>query len=96
MTLERIKKKIDALRDEARLDVVQYIEGYYNDERRHSNNGGLSPKQFEDYYFWKLDRVERTGDLPIVLLPMGIFVYDQNLRRSQATFLLLCGSCALT
>ena len=37
--------------DEVRLDLVQYIEGYYNYQRRHSNNGGLSPKQFEDNYF---------------------------------------------
>ena len=30
---------------------------YYNYQRRHSNNGGLSPKQFEDNYFRKLDSV---------------------------------------
>ena len=57
MKLERIKKKIYASRDEARLDLVQYIEGYYNYQRRHSNNGGLSPKQFEDNYFRQLERV---------------------------------------
>ena len=57
MKLERIKKKIYASRDEARLDLVQYIEGYYDYQRRHSNNGGLSPKQFEDNYFRKLDSV---------------------------------------
>ena len=57
MKLERINKKIYASRDEARLDLVQYIEGYYNYQRRHSNNGGLSPKQFEDNYFRQLERV---------------------------------------
>jgi len=57
MKLERIKKKIYASRDEARLDLVQYIEGYYNYQRRHSNNGGLSPKQFEDNYFRQLESV---------------------------------------
>ena len=43
--------------DEVRLDLVQYIEGYYNYQRRHSNHCGLSPKQFEDNYFRKLDSV---------------------------------------
>jgi putative transposase len=57
MKLERIKKKIYASCGEARLDLVQYIEGYYNYQRRHSNNGGLSPKQFENNYFRKLDSV---------------------------------------
>ena len=57
MKLELMKKKIYASRDEARLDLVQHIEGYYNYRRRHSNNGGLSPKQFEDNYFRQLESV---------------------------------------
>ena len=57
MKLERIKKKIYASRDEARMDLGQYIGGYYNYQRRHSNNGGLSPKQFEDNYFRQLESV---------------------------------------
>jgi len=57
LKLERVKKNIYPTRAEARLDLVQYIEGYYNHQRRHSNNGGLSPKQFEDNYFRKLLRV---------------------------------------
>lgn len=57
LKLERVKKKIYATRDEARLDLVQYIEGYYNHRRRHGNNGGVSPKQFEDNYFRKLSSV---------------------------------------
>ena len=46
MELERMKKKIYASRDEARLAHMQYIEGHYNYRRRYSSNGGLSPKQF--------------------------------------------------
>ena len=30
LKLERVRKKIYATRDEARLDLVEYIEGYYN------------------------------------------------------------------
>ena len=57
LKLERVKKKIYPTRAEARLDLVQYIKGYCNHQRRHSNNGGLSPKQFEDNYFRKLSSV---------------------------------------
>lgn len=34
-------------RNEARLDVVDYIEMFYNSRRRHSYLGYLSPRQFE-------------------------------------------------
>jgi len=34
-------------RDEARLSLFQYIEGWYNRTRRHSTLGRLSPLQFE-------------------------------------------------
>jgi putative transposase len=57
LKLERVKKKIYPTRAEARLDLVQYIEGYSNPQRRHSNNGALSPKQFEDNYFRKVSSV---------------------------------------
>ena len=40
---ERIKRKIYASRDDARADVFDYIEMFYNPRRRHSSNGGLSP-----------------------------------------------------
>mmetsp|Transcript_22040 Transcript_22040/g.10427 ORF Transcript_22040/g.10427 Transcript_22040/m.10427 type:complete len:162 (+) Transcript_22040:608-1093(+) len=34
-------------REEARLDIVDYIEMFYNNKRRHSYLGYLSPKEFE-------------------------------------------------
>lgn len=34
-------------RDEARLSVFQYIEGWYNRRRRHSTLGRISPLEFE-------------------------------------------------
>jgi transposase InsO family protein len=40
---ERIKRKIYATRDEAKTDVFDYIELFYNPKRRHGNNGGLPP-----------------------------------------------------
>ena len=34
-------------RDEARADLFEYIEGFYNPQRRHSTIGGVSPVEFE-------------------------------------------------
>jgi putative transposase len=34
-------------RDEARQDVFDYIEMFYNPKRKHANNGLLSPTDFE-------------------------------------------------
>jgi len=34
-------------RDEARADVFDYIERFYNPRRRHSTLGQVSPDQFE-------------------------------------------------
>lgn len=36
-----------ATRTDARRDVVQYIEGWYNRRRRHSALGYLTPLEFE-------------------------------------------------
>lgn len=54
---ERIKRKIYKTRNEARAEVFNYIEFYYNPKRRHGNNGGLSPVTFEQQYFEKLSTV---------------------------------------
>ena len=47
---ERIKRRIYSNHDEARADVFQYIEMFYNPKRRHSSNNGLSPVEFEKQY----------------------------------------------
>ncbi len=47
---ERIKRRIYSNHDEARADVFQYIEMFYNPKRRHSSNDGLSPVGFEKQY----------------------------------------------
>lgn len=44
---ERIRRKIYPTRDEAKADVFEYIEMFYNPKRRHGFNGGLSPVEFE-------------------------------------------------
>ena len=47
---ERVKRKTYATRDDARSDVFDYIELFYNPKRRHGHNGGLSPIQFEQQH----------------------------------------------
>jgi putative transposase len=44
---ERIKRRIYATRAEAKSDIFDYIEGFYNRTRRHSHLGQLSPFAFE-------------------------------------------------
>ena len=44
---ERIGRKVYLSRDEARADVFDYIERFYNTVRRHSTIGYLSPVEFE-------------------------------------------------
>ena len=54
---ERIRRRTYATRDEARQDVFDYIEMFYNPKRRHSHAGGRSPVQFEQQYFNQLESV---------------------------------------
>lgn len=44
---ERIARKVYRTRDDARADVFDYIERFYNPRRRHSTLGYLSPVEFE-------------------------------------------------
>jgi len=44
---ERIKKHIYKDRELAIQDISEYIESFYNCERRHSHLGGVSPQEFE-------------------------------------------------
>jgi putative transposase len=48
---ERIRRRIYASRQEAKSDVFDYIEGFYNRTRRHSYLGLLSPLAFEQLHF---------------------------------------------
>jgi len=47
---ERIKRRIYATHAEARAEVFDYIEMFYNSKRRHGSNGDLSPLEFEKRY----------------------------------------------
>ena len=48
---ERIKRQIYKTRTDAKADIFNYIEMFYNPKRRHGNNNQLSPVEFEKKYY---------------------------------------------
>lgn len=52
--IRRIKYKT---RDEAKQAMFHYIEMFYNPKRRHTNNGRMSPSEYERLYFQNLKSV---------------------------------------
>lgn len=54
---ERIRRRIYNTREDARQDVFDYIEMFYNPVRRHSYNNGISPVQFEQQFIERLKGV---------------------------------------
>ncbi|WP_230138371.1 IS3 family transposase [Citrobacter freundii] len=54
---ERIKKKIYGTREEARSDIFDYIEMFYNSKRRHGSSDQISPTEYENQYYQRLGSV---------------------------------------
>ena len=50
---ERIKRKTYKDREDARQDIFNYIEMFYNPVRRHGYNDDLSPIEFERRHLLK-------------------------------------------
>jgi putative transposase len=44
---ERVRRRTYKTRDDARQDMFDYIEMFYNPQRKHARNGMLSPVEFE-------------------------------------------------
>ena len=51
---ERIRRRIYTPRSDPRSDVFNYIEMFYNCQRRHSSADGLSPVEFEQRHSQRL------------------------------------------
>ncbi|MHA1066868.1 IS3 family transposase [Enterobacter ludwigii] len=51
---ERIKKKIYGTREEARSDIFDYIEMFYNSKRRHGSSNQMSPTEYENQHYQRL------------------------------------------
>ncbi|ELD3232821.1 IS3 family transposase [Enterobacter hormaechei] len=54
---ERIKKKSYGTREEARSDIFDYIEMFYNSKRRHGSSDQMSPTEYENQYYQRLGSV---------------------------------------
>ncbi|MDV7861892.1 IS3 family transposase [Shigella flexneri] len=54
---ERIKKKIYGTWEEARSDIFDYIEMFYNSKRRHGSSEQMSPTEYENQYYQRLGSV---------------------------------------
>jgi putative transposase len=50
LKIERVNRSRYRARDEARADIFDYIERFYNPRRRHSTLGQISPMEFERRY----------------------------------------------
>jgi putative transposase len=54
---ERIRRRTYKTREDARSDVFDYIEMFYNPKRKHARNGMLSPADLEGQQAGKLQGV---------------------------------------
>jgi putative transposase len=64
MKKEKFKRNKRKSRAQARPDVFNYIETFYNPKRRHSSNGGLATTVIEEKLFESQKRVWETQVLP--------------------------------
>jgi putative transposase len=53
----RIKKNIYETREEARSDVFDYIEMFYNCRRRHGLSNQMPPAEYENQYYQRLESI---------------------------------------
>ena len=51
------QRKIYATRKDAKGEIFNFIEMFYHPVKRHSHTGGISPVQFEEDYFSRLESV---------------------------------------
>lgn len=54
---ERIRPRVYKNREEARNDIFDYIEMFYNPVRRYGHVGNVSPVEFERQYLRQLSSV---------------------------------------
>jgi putative transposase len=57
--VERVYRRTYRTREEAELDLVRYIDGWYNPRRIQRELGWLSPDEYEEAY----DTLESTGTM---------------------------------
>ncbi len=55
---ERIKKKIYGTRDEARSDIFDYIDMFYNSRHRHGSSEQMPLAEYENLYYQRLKSIQ--------------------------------------
>jgi putative transposase len=75
---ERIERKTYRSRNEARADVFDYIERFYNATRRHSTIGYLSPVEFERKVGLAYPGVQQTGSSSVAASKSGQLRLELN------------------
>jgi putative transposase len=71
LKLERMNCKVYRTRDEAKADVFDYIERFYNPQRHHSTLGYLSPMEFEKQVQISLGWCPRNREQPTRSAPQS-------------------------
>jgi transposase InsO family protein len=65
LVIDALRMALDIRRpDAARVDIVDYIECFYNRKRRHGYLGNVSPADFERAAIGHFNRVLLTGEEP--------------------------------
>src|SRR5258707_9205318 len=72
---ERTTRRMYRTRDDAKADVFDYIERFYNPKRRHSTIRYLSPMEFERQAGLALAGVNRTGCSSACFFLAGILLF---------------------
>lgn len=74
---ERIKKKIYGTREEARSDIFDYIEMFYNSKRRHGSSDQMSPAEYDHQYYQRFRSVYIIrGDSVALIVVIIVFFFD--------------------
>ena len=66
---ERVRRRTYKTRENARRDVFDYIEMFYNPKRKHVRNGMLSPVEFERQQKMKAEGVQKTRGYSNITIP---------------------------
>jgi len=62
------QRKIYTTREDAKTEIFNFLEMFYNAVKRHSHHGGVSPVKFEEDYYSRLESVYQTLGSPVQLL----------------------------
>lgn len=52
-----VKRKIYSTREDAKVEIFNFMKIFYNPKIRYSHTGGTSPAKFEEAYFFELKTV---------------------------------------